>query len=391
MAYTLEEGRRLVVEAGLKLVASGLIARTWGNVSARVSDTEFVITPSGIPYEALTPEDLVVVTIRDCSYDETQGKPSSEKGVHAAAYELHPEVDFVIHTHQVAASVLSILGSDIPVPEAQRPLLGPVVPNAAYGMPSTEKLRKGVYAAISENPKSTALLMRHHGTVCMGKTYEESFEIASALEELAVSLLGDYAASFAASAVVPEDRAIALQDLGTSVRTGTGFELTMKDGSKFDCNLSGVARDGIAPRVSRIHSEIYQRSNVQYIKQDDSDNVVLLSCAGKPEIPYLDDFTQIAGINIKNIPWEESGYRTQAVEIAKALSGRNAVLVKGMGALCTGNTESDTDAVELVLEKEAAASLYAASHPDAKTLSKLDCVLQRTVYVLKYSKLASRK
>ena len=69
MAYELEEAKKLVVAAGKKLVESGLIARTWGNVSARISDTQFVITPSGRAYETLTPEEVVVVNIEDCSYE----------------------------------------------------------------------------------------------------------------------------------------------------------------------------------------------------------------------------------------------------------------------------------------------------------------------------------
>ena len=67
MAYELEEAKKLVVAAGKKLVESGLIARTWGNVSARISDTQFVITPSGRAYETLTPEEVVVVNIENCS------------------------------------------------------------------------------------------------------------------------------------------------------------------------------------------------------------------------------------------------------------------------------------------------------------------------------------
>ena len=63
MAYEIEEAKRLVVEAGKRLVQTGLIARTWGNVSARISDTQFVITPSGRAYEDLTPEEIVVVRI----------------------------------------------------------------------------------------------------------------------------------------------------------------------------------------------------------------------------------------------------------------------------------------------------------------------------------------
>ena len=63
--YEETEARRLVIEAGLRLVREGLIARTWGNISARISENEFVITPSGRAYETMRPDDLVKVRIRD--------------------------------------------------------------------------------------------------------------------------------------------------------------------------------------------------------------------------------------------------------------------------------------------------------------------------------------
>ena len=109
MKYTEAEARALVVQAGLRLVECGLVARTWGNISARVSDTHFVITPSGRSYETLTPEDLVLVQISDCSY-EGERKPSSEKGIHAAAYRHRPDTGFVIHTHQDYASCFGVSG-----------------------------------------------------------------------------------------------------------------------------------------------------------------------------------------------------------------------------------------------------------------------------------------
>ena len=77
------QAKELVIKAGKELVASGLIARTWGNISCRISDTQFVITPSGRAYETLTPEEIVLVNIEDLEYDG-EIKPSSEKGIHAA-------------------------------------------------------------------------------------------------------------------------------------------------------------------------------------------------------------------------------------------------------------------------------------------------------------------
>ena len=98
MTYREKEARELIIQAGRKLLESGLVSRTWGNISARVSSTHFIITPSGLSYETLQPEQLVKVRIDDCSY-EGKIKPSSEKGIHAAAYLHRPDTGFVIHTH----------------------------------------------------------------------------------------------------------------------------------------------------------------------------------------------------------------------------------------------------------------------------------------------------
>ena len=72
------QAKLAVIEAGKKLVETGLIARTWGNVSCRISDTQFVITPSGRDYLSLTPDDIVVVNLEDLTY-EGDIKPSSER------------------------------------------------------------------------------------------------------------------------------------------------------------------------------------------------------------------------------------------------------------------------------------------------------------------------
>ena len=69
--------KQLVVDAGKMLVSSGLIARTWGNVSCRISESEFVITPSGRAYETLTPEEIVTVKIDDLSYEGDIKPPPS--------------------------------------------------------------------------------------------------------------------------------------------------------------------------------------------------------------------------------------------------------------------------------------------------------------------------
>ena len=85
MTVDVDKAKRAVIQAGRKLVEKGLAARTWGNISMRISDTQFVITPSGLPYDTLTEDKIVTVNIRDVSY-EGHVKPSSEAGIHADVY-----------------------------------------------------------------------------------------------------------------------------------------------------------------------------------------------------------------------------------------------------------------------------------------------------------------
>lgn len=174
MRYTEEEARALVIEAGHKLLETELIARTWGNISCRISETEFIITPSGRAYDNLRPEELVKCKIADCSY-EGDIKPSSEKGIHADGYRLRPDCNFIIHTHQFYATIVGVTGDDIQ---------NPFVPCASYGIPSTGKLRRAVAKAVEANPDSKAVLMTRHGAMCMGADYEEAFKVAFDLEEV---------------------------------------------------------------------------------------------------------------------------------------------------------------------------------------------------------------
>ncbi|MDD6808130.1 MAG: class II aldolase/adducin family protein [Oscillospiraceae bacterium] len=405
MAYEINEAKVLVVEAGKKLVEKGLIARTWGNVSARISDTQFVITPSGKPYETLTPEEIVVVNIDDCEY-EGDIKPSSEKGIHADAYRLRPEVNFVIHTHQIYASALSTSGRGIPeVPYRMLTTLGPVVPVAEYGMPSTDTLRKGVEAAYINYPKSRAIIMKHHGAICLGKDMAEAFKVAEVLEDtckkevgkicMEVSGMSRIGANMLAS--IFEDYALGANkkkfdfvDLCSSKREGDEFILTTADGNTFVCDLeTGVAKEGIAPRASLIHSEIYKSSKVNYISHFADKHAIALSKLGIDIKPHLDDFAQIAGHNVKNAEWNKTSYRTDAPKIAKALKNRNAVLIKGMGALCTGTSEFDCEAVKLVLEKECITELASRLAHTNHAVDPMDALIMRVIYVLKYSKKAS--
>ncbi|HWR23737.1 MAG TPA: class II aldolase/adducin family protein, partial [Feifaniaceae bacterium] len=176
----IQQAKEQVVLAGTELVRTGLIARTWGNVSCRTGGSSFAVTPSGRAYETLTPKEIVLCRTADASY-EGEIKPSSERGVHALVYRMRPEVGFVIHTHQLWASAVSACGLGF-IPAEGFPLLGDRVPVAAYGLPGTKKLRAGVAQALLETGGS-AVIMAHHGALCFGRDYGEAFLAAHQLEQ----------------------------------------------------------------------------------------------------------------------------------------------------------------------------------------------------------------
>lgn len=175
----LARSRSIVWDAGRRLHREGLVARTWGNLSLRVNEDLFVITPSGIVYEQMRPEQVVPVRLRDLSYTG-ELKPSSEKAMHAAIYRDRPEICAVIHTHQSAASSVAAARKDIrDIPEEARKILGSVVRTAAYALPGTRKLAKATIRALQG---SNAALLANHGAVCVGRDMADAFMVCTQLE-----------------------------------------------------------------------------------------------------------------------------------------------------------------------------------------------------------------
>ncbi|MGB4659321.1 MAG: class II aldolase/adducin family protein, partial [Mobilitalea sp.] len=297
--------KQQVVRAGLELVESGLIARTWGNVSCRIDDKTFAITPSGRPYETLKPEEVVLCSIADTTY-EGDIKPSSEKGIHALVYQTNKDINFVIHTHQPVASVISASGIS-KMPPGGFELLGEGVPIAAYGLPGTKTLKKNVEAVL--NNKGHAVILAHHGALCYGKDYEETFLAAKQLEEacsayigasfLKVSGAGEYSREklyqHYVSAMIGEG--ILLPDspipLYSSRKTPEGFIL------EADTEKTYRFTDKMTPEV-RYHCEIYKnREDINFICQDADNGLLALSYTNTTLRPLLDDFAQIVGHSAK--------------------------------------------------------------------------------------------
>jgi len=387
------EAKEKVVKAGIRLVESGLIARTWGNVSCRISDTHFVITPSGRDYLSLTPDEIVTVAITDLSYTGDI-KPSGEKGVHAEIYKGSSKADFIIHTHQENASVISTLGVDSIQIKDSYPLLGKEIICASYGLPGTKKLRMGVAKAL-ENSSGNAIIMKNHGAVCFGKDDMEAFQVASDLELACLEFLKD---RFMKVEHVKEFEAgklhqFALSKLSkgwrgnsfefkppycNSERVGDGFMLHTKNNQSI--LVKGDITGKELPKEAIIHSEIYSKNkDINYIIHADAPNIVTVSKANIALFPLVDDFAQIVGTKVKTVIESPS-------KIADALKSSAAVLIGNHGALCCGANEGDATAVQMIVEKNCNAKICGTLFGNVKPLSRLDSKLMRFVYLKKYSK-----
>lgn len=367
---TIHEAKNTVILAGKKLVETGLIARTWGNVSCRIGDSHFVITPSGRDYLSLTPGDIVVVAISDCSYNGDV-KPSSEKGVHAQVYKLHSEAKFVIHTHQENASAISAsLLDSIKVSEDFSSLHGEVI-CAAYGLPGTKKLRRNVAEALIRS-KGNAVIMKNHGALCFGPNYEETFKTAHELEIACERF------------ILEQYRKISNQPVADPLQIGA-FALSKITGKHviINKNISPAPMDSErnGSGLSDIHKEIYKNNrNVNYILHAFTPGIIAASCAGIKLRPLLDDFAQIAGISVNNV-------EMNPLKISAALKGSSAVLIQNNGALCCGPSKSDAQALSIVLEKNCKAYISASLCGKIKPINRFECRLMRLVYLKKYSKL----
>lgn len=175
--------RERVHRLNLELPRNGLVAWTSGNVSARDEASGLVvIKPSGVPYDELTPESLVVVD-PDGEVVEGSLRPSSDTISHLVIYRERPAVHGVVHTHSTFATAFAAIGRPIPaVLTAIADEFGGPVPCAAYARVGGEEIGRAVVAGIGDSP---AILLQNHGVFTIGETPEDAVRTAVMVEDAA--------------------------------------------------------------------------------------------------------------------------------------------------------------------------------------------------------------
>ena len=191
----LEELKTQVCQANLDLVREGLVFQTWGNVSGLDrAGGHVVIKPSGVPYDGLQPEQMVVVSLATGQVVEGRLKPSSDTPTHLVLYRAFPGVGGIVHTHSLYATAWA---------QAQRelPALGTTHADYCYGpVPCTRLMtaqeiqtdyEANTGCVIVErftqlNPLAyPAVLVASHGPFAWGQTVDDAVHNAVVLEQLA--------------------------------------------------------------------------------------------------------------------------------------------------------------------------------------------------------------
>ena len=322
------ELRQEIVRLAQDFLARGLVVRSWGNFSARLDAESFLVTPSGLAYTAMQPEDLVRCSLADgTKLAGEKGKPSSEAPMHAILYRLFPEAQMAAHTHQVYASALSL------VPDGLS-FSGSPLPVGSYALPGSKRLHKNMEEALS-CAQASAALMGRHGAFVFGCSPAEVSELAEALEKSCLGLWEKMTGRKnshrrAIDAHRPEEEALAAR-FGANLPAGESLCVSLD------------------PELQRLFSRT------------------------KMLEAWLDDFAQICGQHVGSLRKSNSVRYDRETQ----------------SALCFGQNPGDAENVRAVLEKNVRAAAL-AEVCDLKPLPLWECRLMRFVYLKKYSRQYSK-
>ena len=182
----LKELREEVCQANKELQNNNLVMYTSGNVSARDPETGYVvIKPSGVLFENLTPESIVVVDL-DGNIIEGNFKPSVDTISHLYVYQHRDDINGMVHTHSPYATSFAITGEPLGMyTTTSAAVFGGEVPISDFATIGEEEIGKEIVEKIGT---SNAILIRNHGVFTIGESYQQALKYAIVLEETAQSV-----------------------------------------------------------------------------------------------------------------------------------------------------------------------------------------------------------
>ena len=179
----LEKLKEELVQLHLELPRNNLVAWTSGNISARDPDSNLVvIKPSGVRYEHLTPENMVVVDLEGNIVDGNF-KASSDTSSHCYIYRNMPDVNGVVHTHSRYATAFAVVGRSIPChTTAMGDEFGGEIPCGGFALVGGDEIGQQVIEAL-RNSRSPSCLLVNHGVFAIGPSAEKAVKVAVMTED----------------------------------------------------------------------------------------------------------------------------------------------------------------------------------------------------------------
>ncbi len=181
----LAQERQLLAELHARMWEAGLVVWTGGNISQRV-DEGFLIKPSGVDYDQLTPDSMVLCDL-DGRVLAGGHAPSSDTAAHAYVYRNLPDVGGVVHTHSNYACALAAVGQPIPcILTAIADEFGGDIPVGPFAIIGDDSIGRGIVETLSGH-RSAAVLMRQHGVFTIGRDARSALKAAIMCEDNAKS------------------------------------------------------------------------------------------------------------------------------------------------------------------------------------------------------------
>lgn len=197
-----------------ELVRGGLVVWTGGNVSGRVPGADlFVIKPSGVRYDDLAPENMILCDLDGVTVPGSEGSeraPSSDTAAHAYVYRNMPEIGGVVHTHSTFAVAWAARGEEIPcVITAMADEFGGPIPVGPFAIIGDDSIGRGVVETLSGH-RSRAVLMQNHGPFTIGVNAKDAVKAAVMVEDVARTV--HYAREAGPLIPIPQDAIDSLYD-----------------------------------------------------------------------------------------------------------------------------------------------------------------------------------
>lgn len=176
-----------LLDTARAMLHKGLVEGTAGNISARLPDGNIVMTPSSVPYDTMTLDDLVVVDLANNVVKGTRA-PTTEHALHLACYRSYEEVGAVMHSHAKHASMFALIHEPIPaVIEEFVVYVGGDVPVCDYKLTGSDELGEEVAKRLDA---TSAALMANHGLVTIGPDLHKAMHVAELVERTAEIVWG---------------------------------------------------------------------------------------------------------------------------------------------------------------------------------------------------------